>query len=61
MLSLPLLPSLYLRIYKKIGAPPKAPLLYQRPILKMALISRVEINVANNAKLRVPRGLKIYL
>jgi hypothetical protein len=32
--------------------PPKAPLLQQCPISKMASISRVEINVANNAELR---------
>jgi len=61
MLSLPLLPSLCLRIYKKIETPPRAPRLQQRPILKMALISRVKINVANNTELRVPKGLKIRL
>ena len=31
--------------------PPRAPLLQQRPILKMTSISRVEINVVNNTKL----------
>ena len=32
--------------------PPRAPLLQQRPIFKMAPISHIEINVANNAELR---------
>jgi hypothetical protein len=38
-------------IYKKWKPPPRAPLLQQYPILKIALISCIEINVVNNTKL----------
>ena len=36
---------------KKWKPPPRAPLLQQCPILKMASISHIEINIVNNAKL----------
>jgi len=53
ILSLPLFPGLCLRIYKKNRNPPLGRRFSSSVLfLKMASISRVEINVVNNTKLR---------